>query len=240
MTTGLDYDEYVTALAQLAVVEPDDENFLALLPSVITYAENRMCRDLDFLSTVASDIYAISINSRTITVPENDFVTVQAVNILTPSGTSDPNNATRNPLVPRTKFYLDMMYPSYLSKALPKFYAPFNSTTYIVGPWSDADYSVEFVGTTRPVSLSEDNTTTFISTYLPDLMLMASMVFVSAQQRNFSAMSNDPQMPVNYESQYEKLKLSAMVEEARKKAEASAWTAMSPAAAASPNRQMGQ
>ena len=54
MTTGLTYTTYKTQIATLAVVAENDPNFVAILPQMITYAENRMYRDLDFLSTVTS------------------------------------------------------------------------------------------------------------------------------------------------------------------------------------------
>jgi len=72
---------------------------------------------------------------------------------------------------------------------------------------------------------------------LPDLLIMASMIYISAFQRNFiSAAANDPQMPVNYETQYQTLLRSAMVEEARKKFQSAGWTSMSPAVVATPTR----
>jgi hypothetical protein len=72
--------------------------------------------------------------------------------------------------------------------------------------------------------------------YLPDLMIMASMIYISAYQRNFGRMNDDPQMAQSYESQYQALKASAMVEESRKKFQAAAWSSMSPAPIASPTR----
>ena len=45
--------------------------------------------------------------------------------------------------------------------------------------------------------MSPTNTTTFLTTWLYDLFLAASMVFVSGWMRNFSSSGNDPQMPVH-------------------------------------------
>jgi hypothetical protein len=105
------------------------------------------------------------------------------------------------------------------------------------GPAPDQAYPIDVQGTQRPASLSSTNETTYISLYLPELMLMAAMVYISAYQRNWSGMqANDPQMPINYEMQYQTLLKGAGVEEARKKFNASAWTALSPPAAASPAR----
>ena len=52
MVTGLTYASFTTELALLAVVSPTDTNFVGNLPSAINYAELRIYRDLDLLSTV--------------------------------------------------------------------------------------------------------------------------------------------------------------------------------------------
>jgi hypothetical protein len=65
---------------------------------------------------------------------------------------------------------------------------------------------------------------------------MASMIYISAYQRNFGKANDDPQMAVTYESQYQTLLRSAMMEENRKKFEAAAWSSQSPSTAATPTR----
>ena len=81
-----------------------------------------------------------------------------------------------------------------------------------------------------------DTSYTYISTYYPDMLMMASMIYVSAFQRNFSATSDDPQMPMNYEKQYQALRLGAIPEENRKKQQGSGWTAFSTPVSATPTR----
>lgn len=240
MTTGLTYTQYVSELANLAVVDPADVNFVANLPQCITYAENRIYRDIDLLSTVAATAgFSCAVGSRQITWSLAQFVTLQEVNVITPVGVSDPNAGTRVTLLPVTKFWLDVMYPTATTTGVPAYMAMLNQNTALVGPWPDQNYAVELVGTVRPDSLSAANSSTFVSLYLPDLFLMASMVFISGYQRDFAlgaSQPNDPAMPINYESQYQTLLKSAIVEEARKKFEAGGWTSMSPAAAATPSR----
>ena len=65
---------------------------------------------------------------------------------------------------------------------------------------------------------------------------MASMIYISAYQRNFGRQSDDPQMAQSYEAQYNALLKGAAVEEARKKFEAAAWSSQSPAVVATPSR----
>jgi hypothetical protein len=237
MTTGLTYAQYKTQIATLAVVEETDPAFLEILPQMITYAENRMYRDLDFLFTSTSLTgYAIVPGSRSVTIPEGTLVVSEQINVLTPAGTVNPNLGTRNPLLPVTKEFLDAVYGNATSTGVPKYWCPFNDNLFLVGPYPDQQYYVEIVGTYRPASLSSSNTTTFISLYLPDVFIMASMVYVSGYQRNFGRQSDDPAMAQSYESQYQTLLKGAAVEEARKKFEASGWTSQSPTPVATPTR----
>jgi hypothetical protein len=257
MTTGLSYDgsisgttSYITQIATMAVVEPTNSDFLNILPQMITYAENRIYRDLDFVFTSASNSnFAVASGTRTIIVPPGtDFapgspygggvlVVPEQINLLTPAGSTNPDNAIRVPLTPVTKEFLDAVYGSSSAVGQPKYFAVFDDYDFFVGPYSDATYTVEIVGTYRPASMSSANKTTFISLYLPDLLIMASMVYIAAYQRNFSSVQgNDPQMPVSYETQYQTLLKSAMEEEARKKFESVGWTSQSASKFSTPSR----
>lgn len=239
MTTGLTYSDYVTQIATMAVIpSTSDPNFQTILPQMITYAENRIYRDLDFLFTsIATTAYSCTVGSRSIQVPQGTFVVPEQINVITPAGVSNPDLGTRNPLLPVTKEFLDAVYNVASSTGLPQYFCPFDDYNFLLGPYPDQAYTVEIVGTYRPASLSATNTTTFISLYLPDVMIMASMVYISAYQRNFlGASANDPNMPVTYETQYQTLLKGAAVEEARKKFEASGWTSQSPSPVATPSR----
>lgn len=241
MTTGLTHSTYVTQIATMAVVPEDDVNFVAILPQMITYAENRIYRKLDFIQvqqTLTSRSTAANTQSVTLGSDANtpDFVVLQEVNVITPAGTTDPVSGTIIPLLPASKEFLRWVYPSSSSAGTPQFFAPLTQTDILLGPWPNAIFTLQTVGTTRPASLSASNTTTFISTYLPDILIMASMIYISAFQRNFGRMSDDPQMSVTYEQQFNNLCTDAMIEEARKKFQASAWTSQSPPAAATPSR----
>lgn len=241
---GLTYSTYVTQLAELAVVPATDPDFVTVLPQAISYAELRMYRDLDFLSTVTTNItQGVSVSSVAsnpiISFNQGAFVTVQNINAILPAGQTDPNIAgnSRQPLLPVTKEFLQYAWTSNANASVPQYFAMIDDHTMQLGPFPDTKYYFEIIGTYRPATLSASNPTTFISQYLPDLFLMASMVYVSGYQRNFSGTTaNDPQMPVNYEMQYQTLLKSAVVEEARKKFQSSAWASQSPTPLASPMR----
>lgn len=239
MVTGLTYDTYKTTLAGMAVVNENNPDFVTQLPSCIDYAELRCYQDLDLISTVTPNTtFSLIANTRQVTIPMSTFITIQDVNVLTPVGTSDPSVGTRNPCVPTSKAVLDFLWPSATNSGVPNLFTLLNQNTLYFGPWPDANYALEIVGTVRPASLASANQTTFLSTYLPSIFLAASMVYISGYQRNFGRQSDDPQMSQSWESQYQLLKASALPEELRKKFSASAWSAQSLPLTATPGRDI--
>jgi len=237
MTTGLTYTTYVSQIATLAVVPVTDTNYQSILPQMITYAENRICLDLDFLSTQYANTYMMTAGSNQLTIPTGDFITIQTISIT--SGTLN------NSVLPVSKEFIQNVYNNSASTGLPTVFAVYGgdqattgltSQNIIFGPYPDQNYSVTVTGTARPQSLSSTNSQTFISTYLPDLFIMASMVYVSAYQRNFGKEADDPQMAQSYETQYKTLMMGAGVEEARKKFQSTGWASYSPAVVATPTR----
>jgi len=237
MTTGLTYTTYVNQIATMAVVPTSDTNFQSILPMMITYAENRICRDLDFLSTQYANTYTMTAGSNQLTIPTGDFITIQTVSVT--SGTFN------NTILPTSKEYIQNIYNNTANLGLPIVFAVYGgdqattgltSQNLIFGPYPDQNYNVTVTGTARPQSLSSTNQQTFISTYLPDLFIMASMVYISAYQRNFGKEADDPQMAQSYETQYKGLMMGAGVEEARKKFQSTGWAPYSPAVVATPTR----
>jgi hypothetical protein len=244
---GLTYSTYKTQIAQMAVVAEDDINFLAILPMMIDYASLRICRDLDLMFTSVSlhgAGYKLTAGNRNLSFSQNlpdgtSFVVSEQINLILNAAVEyDPDTGTRVPLLPCTKEFLDAVYGSSVAanRGQPKYFAPFNETLFYVGPVPVISYDVEVVGTIRPAPLSVAVPVTFISQYLPDLLVMASMIYISAFQRNFGKESDDPQMAQSYEGQYQLLLKSAVVEEARKKFDAAGWSSQSPATVASPTR----
>jgi len=234
---GYNYATYVNQIALLAVVDPADPNFVSNIPSMIEYAELRILRDLDLLVVSGSiEGYFLTVGSRQITIPMGAMVVSEQINVITPYPVSDPELGVRNPMTPTTKEYLDMVYGDSSVTGLPEYYVPFNDNLFLVGPFPDANYYVEIIGTVRPQSLSVSNPTTFISQYLPDLFTMASMIYVSGYQRNFGRQSDDPQMAQSYEQQYKILLEGAVKEEVRKKYESVGWSSMDPSPLATPTR----
>ena len=239
MTTGLSYASYVQQLATLAVVPTTDTNFQIILPQAISYAELRMQRDLDFLSTQIYDntSFTTTQNQNILSIPTAAFITLQTIQVTA--------NGVTSPLSPVAKEYIQNVFNSTASAGVPSVFAVYGgdsattgntSQNILFGPYPNAAYPLTFTGTIHASSLSASNSTTFISTYLPDLFIAASMVYVGGYQRNFSTTGADPQMPINWEQQYQTLLKGATVEEYRKKFQSAAWGPQSPSPIATPPR----
>lgn len=235
---SLDYTTYLAELAVLAVQNnPAATNWVTEVPRAIEYAELRIQRDLDLLATVFRDFsVTLTPGSRTFTVPAA-FVVVLGINAVTPPSAVSADAGVRHPLTMFTRDYVDAVWPGGVT-GVPTDMAPVaqNPSIWLVGPAPDLAYKLEIIGTQRMPSLSQSNTTTFISQNLPDLFLAASMIHISGYQKNFGAQSGDPQQSVSWESQYQTLLKGAGVEEARKKYQSSAWGPASPAPVANPPR----
>ena len=234
----LDYDSYVTDLANFFPISSADTNFNAFLPGNIAYSENRIYRELDLLATQNLDATTqVSSGDRSFTLPGTaTWITVDQINIISPAATLS-SAGTRHPLTATTPEFIDAVFPSGSQRlAAPKFYARRSNSEVIFGPSPDAAYYAEVVGVQRPTPLSSGNPTTVLTDYLPDLFMAAALVHASGYMKNFVAMSDNPQMAVSWESQYQTLLKSAIVEDARATFQSEGWTSEQPSPVASPPR----
>jgi hypothetical protein len=227
---SLTYTTYVAQITNIMTVTADTPQFQTMLPGMIDYAEQRIYRELDLLQTVVRDSTTQTASgSRNFTLPttsNGNFITVQGINVITPANTQ-ANSGTRVPLQPVTRDFLDSVYNSNSTTGVPAFFAMIDQFNIILGPWPTTTYYMEVVGTIRPNPLSSSNSSTFLTQYLPDLFVAASMIFASGYQRDFGSQADNPQQSVSWEGQYEKLFASANAEELRKKFAGPGWTSMS-------------
>lgn len=213
------YITYVSALAELMVVDSADANFQNILPSIIQYAELRIYRDLDLLDTSTRDDSAtLTAGNRDFDLPSANgtFIVTDEINVITPVSATTANGGTRNQLVPASDEMFNALWPSVSGSTIPQYFAMINQDTIMVAPWPDQSYRIEVVGTVRPPALTSSNTTTVLTEFFPDIFICASMVFAAGYQKNYGAQADDPRQSVSWETQYQTLLTSAKTEEARK------------------------
>lgn len=250
------WTDYVTSLGALlamsqtitapATATPStNSDFNNILPRAVEFAELMMYRDpdLDFLAVRTFDTTtAVTANVRDLALPATIIVPFD-LNLISPAA-SAPNSGTRNPVQRVSIEFLNMFYPTTATvTGLPLYYAitDNNQTAAIglqarLGPTPDGAYVAEWYGQYRPAALSATNTQTFLTVNLPDLFISASMVFMSGYQRNFGAQSDDPKMATSWVAIYAEQKRTAAVDDARRKAQATGWTAYPATPSATPPR----
>ncbi len=235
---SLNYTTYVQQLANLTVVSTGDANFNTQMPGIIDYAEQRLYRELDLVATRITDTSSLGFTTANqrltpLSTATGQFLVVEEVNII--DGTAATGD--RYPATYTSRPFIDLCYPSNTTATgVPQYWTMANSSTIVLGPVPDDVYTVEVIGTQRPTPLSSGNSSTFLSMYLPDLFMAASMVYVSGYLKNFGAMADDPKMANSWEAQYQLLKQSADLEEFRKKYQGDAWTSKKPSPVAAPPR----
>lgn len=220
---ALTYATYLATIATLMEVDDANADFLAILPQIIDYAEGRIYRETDLINTrVADSSSTLSSNTRTFTFPvpaTGRFAVVEQINIV--------ESSSRTPLRPVSREFLDLAWPTAAASAStvrPQYYAPFTDQVIVVGPPSGATVTLEVVGTIRPTALSASTTTTYLSTYLPELLVAASMIFAAGYKMNYGAQADDPKQAVSWEAQYQSLLASVNMEDARRKYAGASWT----------------
>src|SRR6266853_3485208 len=202
----MNYAQNLSALAQLAgeAELATDSDFLAQLPVWIYQGEQKILHDLDLLKMSVEDATGhFDANRRIFILPtsQGTFQVTQTVRVVV-----DANNI--KPLLPISREAMDWIYPGETAigvPSIPRYWAPNSQTDILVGPAPDQPYRAIVYGTQRPKPLSIANSETFITSWFFDLFLAAEMIQVSAWQRLFSAMSDDPATARNWTAEYDTL-----------------------------------
>jgi len=254
-TNPLSYNSYIQNMGVMAVVQTQnvagvnvfvDVPLQQITSQILNYAELRIQRDLDLLASQSSNTYTLTAGVNVFPLPVDDFLTVQTLEVLTAPG------STPSPLLPVSKEFIQNCYGGLVSAGTPQYFAMYGdsfggdqdtNTNILFGPPPNFAYTLRVTGTCREPSLFQnaaagvaDTDYTYISSYMPDLLIMASMIYISAFQRNFSATADDVPMGQTYEKQYQALRIGAIQEENRRKQMGSGWSAYSTPTSATPTR----
>ena len=254
----LSFNSWVQAVGVMAVATTQnnsgvwgfvDAPLQSVVGQMLSYAEGRIQRDIDALQASAVNQYTLTAGNNQLTIPVGDFLVIETLELQQISNGVVVNST---PMIPVSMEFIQNCYSGVFSSGVPKYFAmysnpfgqnPNTNINILLGPSPNYAYTMNVNGAIRMPSLYQfaaagqaDTAYTYISQWLPDLLLMASMIFISAYQRNFSATSDSKDMPVNYEQQYRTLLASAISEENRKKGLGSGYSAYSTPVTATPTR----
>jgi hypothetical protein len=258
-TNPISYNQYIDQIGVMAVALTQDngsgvQEFVdaplqEIVPMMLNYAELRIQRDLDLLPALTANNYTAT-PGQALLIPIDDFLIIESINLAQLDSLGQAINET--PLTQVSREFIANCYGGLSSIGTPKYYAMVGDNFGNAGdvynrirfaPLPNYAYTVSVRGVIRLPSLYKnaaagiaDTGYTYISTNYPDMLVIASMIYITMFQRNFSATSDDSQMGMNYEKQYQILKATAVMEENRKKGQGSAWSGYSTPVSATPTR----
>lgn len=229
---GFTYASYQAAVVTQIPSLTTDPNFQTVLPDAIDYAELSISRDLDLVANHGLlPLGSTSIGINTIPLPSGVIVLESLF-----QGTFNV------PVTPASQDYIRAVWAG-AANGPPRNYMVIGAASgagwtpgmqVLLGPAPDAAYALTGYATERAETLSATNTSTFISTQLPDLFWAATMIFWSGYNRNFGAMTDQPPQAMSWGGEYARILKSASTEEARRKYQSTGWIAESPTPNANP------
>jgi len=160
----------------------------SLVNTFIVNIENRIQREIDIDAFRKFQFSSFTIGSPFVTVP-NDFAFERGVQI------KDQITKDRTWLDQRDTTFIDEYNVDRSDKGTPKYYANWDDNTLIVAPTPDAAYEIELWYNKTPDRLSSTNTTTWLSTNAPEILLYGTT------SEAFSYLKNPPYVQL-YDQKY--------------------------------------
>jgi hypothetical protein len=232
------------AVAPYTVIPSD---FATLFPQATSYAEQRIYRELvplnertqntSLTTTTASRVLNLTAASQMI-------LTVESFELIYPAGVTNQALGTRMIFDAANLDVIDLVWPQEsvtmdpsLADWIGRYWALLDDHTLVFCPTVNGAYTAIITGTFESIPISAANPTTYLSTFYPEVLEAACMVFLTGYLlRNFGAQSDDPRQAVSFESHYKTLMQSAIIEEQRRRMQGAGWSQYVPAPMEKPDR----
>ena len=176
MTT---YSELVTQIRDYT--ETDSNVFTTVIVNdFIEHAELKIFRDIDLDVFKKYQTASLTSGDAFVAMPgatPTSFSFIRSVNIFSPSGSlGGLTDNARVFLEKRDQTFINEYSANRTSTAVPKYYANWDNDTIILAPTPNAAYTIELAYNALPTGISSSNTTTWVSTNTPQLLLYACLV----------------------------------------------------------------
>ena len=183
----MNYSELLTNVRNYTEVESEVLSDSVINTFLVT-VENKIQRELDLDAFRKFQFSSFTIGSPFITMPD-DFAFERGVQI------KDQITKDRTWLDQRDTTFIDEYNVDRSDTGKPKYYANWDNNTLIVAPTPDAAYEIELWYNKTPDRLSSTNTTTWLSTNAPEVLIYGVV------SEAFSYLKNPPYVQL-YEQKY--------------------------------------
>lgn len=165
MTVITSYDTLVTSLQE--TTEDDSGEFIVSIPRFIDQAEDRLFRELDLPHLEDVSTGTLSTDVTTLNKP-SDYRVGGSLRITV--------DGSKKLLRKRLVNFIDDYWPDESETGVPKYYADYDDTAFLLAPTPDSNYSYTLRYTKQPTKLGTSNQTNFYIDNCPDVLFMACMV----------------------------------------------------------------
>ena len=183
----MNYSELLTNVRNYTEVGSDVLSD-SIIDIFIENVENKIQRELDLDAFRKFQFSSFTIGSPFITVPD-DFAFERGVQI------KDQVTNNRTWLEQRDTTFIDEYNVNRSDTGKPKYYANWDQNTIMVAPTPDLAYEIELWYNKTPDHLSSSNTTTWLSTNAPEVLIYGTTA------EAFSYLKNPPYVQL-YEQKY--------------------------------------
>lgn len=161
----MDYDALVADLQDWS--EDNSAEYVAEIPDIIARAEDRVFLSVPKLRSFRTkETGALVASTKTMTPTTTDLRTIRSMHITV---------GTALTLVEkRSDTFIDDYTPDPTTTGVPLYYSEDDATTISFAPTPDSNYAYSMRITVMPTRLSAANTTTYLATTYPSIMLKAA------------------------------------------------------------------
>ena len=167
-----------------------ETSFVSNLPTFIVQAEDRIIKSVELPNFRKNVTGTFTARNQYLSTP-SDYLYPYSLAVLD----SDSNY---NYLLNTDVSFIREAYPVVATTGLPKHYAQFDDTTFIVGPTPNSSFATELHYFYIPQSITESSDgTTWLGTNAPEVLLYASLL------EAYTFMKGEPDLMVNYEKRFQ-------------------------------------
>lgn len=176
-----------------------NSTFVTDIPLFIMLGERRVARDLKILGLKVFITDNLLIGQQLLAKP-NRWLNSSTFNIGTGTGFN-----TRVQIEQRSYEYGRIYWPDPTQVAQPRYYADYDYNHWLIAPTPDDTYPYEIAYYETPVLIDENNSTNFLTTNCPDVLIYATLLETA------SYLKDDERIPVW--TQYYNVAKTALTEE---------------------------
>ena len=158
--------------------ENDDTEFTDAIPDFISRSERRLSKEIDH-PELTSHLNA--------TLAQGDPFLTKPDNILLTKNLYVHNDGSIVKLLLKTEEFIADYWPTRTSTGIPKYYANYGGSHYIIAPAPASTNLAEIACVTQPATLSTANETNFFTDKCFDALFYACMIEATCFMKNYSA-----------------------------------------------------